>query len=409
MFLLFYVALPLVLTDLFNSATIEFRTVHMEHDFHDHRETGSLGNGHHVNGLNRKYLTNVGDNKTGGTLGLFASCRLVGLKTPVDVGIEAQSMGLDVYHRGGHLGRLLPHNEVLVQANSLTGDFELPADLTILDVDRFHNFAHRLLSNDNVTWDLRTRGAGVSIRLRLDFSFWLKNAFWDLFVPGVQFNKTVTMKGCRGFHNTTLEVFTLDDGPPCVPGTPPDARGLNVHLNAKVFNPSAANVSHMGFVKFDMMYNPSTNGSRSGKLENEKESILLGTLFSDDSLSVAPGWNQLVAHGRFTAEGDFADILIQRFLNGDSTLLSAKAPEANASSDPLFSEFVGGLSISTMLKGPKRGLIKAGALLLTLELIAEILNPFRSKTKPIIVPTQIQLRNPFLAVMTITQVSFDGE
>ena len=40
---------------------------------------------------------------------------------------------------------------------------------------------------------------------------------------------------------------------------------------------------------------------------------------------------------------------------------------------------------------------------------AEILNPFRSKTKPIIVPTQIQLRNPFLAVMTITEVSFDGK
>ena len=62
-----------------------------------------------------------------------------------------------------------------------------------------------------------------------------------------------------------------------------------------------------------------------------------------------------------------------------------------------------------MLHGPKQGLIKAGALLLTAELIAEILNPFRSKTKPISVPTQIELRNPFLAVMTISEVSFDGE
>ena len=220
------------------------------------------------------------------------------------------------------------------------------------------------------------------------------------------------MKGCKGFHNTTLEVFTLDDFPPCVPGTPPDAPGLNVHLHAKVFNPSAANVSHMGIVAFKMTYDPDMNvsvGVGVGNRQGTPSETVLGTIQSDDSLSVAPGWNQLVAHGRFTAQGKSADILIQRFLNGKDTLLSARAPDINASTDPLFSEFVGGLSISTMLHGPKQGLIKAGALLLTAELIAEILNPFRSKTKPISVPTQIELRNPFLAVMTISEVSFDGE
>ena len=111
----------------------------------------------------------------------------------------------------------------------------MPADLDILDVSRFHAFSHRLLTDDSVTWDLRTRGPGVSIRLRLNFSFWMPHAYWDLFVPGVKFNKSVIMKGCKGFHNTTLEVFTLDDFPPCVPGTPPDAPGLNVHLHAKSF------------------------------------------------------------------------------------------------------------------------------------------------------------------------------
>ena len=82
----------------------------------------------------------------------------------------------------------------------------------------------------------------------------------------------------------------------------------------------------MGIVAFKMTYDPDMNvsvGVGVGNRQGTPSETVLGTIQSDDSLSVAPGWNQLVAHGRFTAQGKSADILIQRFLNGKDTLLSA--------------------------------------------------------------------------------------
>ena len=57
-------------------------------------------------------------------------------------------------------------------------------------------------------------------------------------------------------------------------------------------------------------------------------------------------------------------ILIQKFLAGESNVLRAVAPSVDASSDPLFSQFVGGLSLDTTLHGEKTGLIKQGVMLL---------------------------------------------
>ena len=76
------------------------------------------------------------------------------------------------------------------------------------------------------------------------------------------------------------------------------------------------------------------------------------------------GWNLLRASGRFVAQGPDADILIQKFLAGESNVLRAVAPSVDASSDPLFSQFVGGLSLDTTLHGEKTGLIKQGVMLL---------------------------------------------
>ena len=66
------------------------------------------------------------------------------------------------------------------------------------------------------------------------------------------------------------------------------------------------------------------------------------------------------ASGRFIAEGQYADVLIQKFLAGEPNRLMAKAPPTGASSDPLFSQFVGGLSIETTLKGVTTGLVTQG-------------------------------------------------
>jgi hypothetical protein len=48
----------------------------------------------------------------------------------------------------------------------------------------------------------------------------------------------------------------------------------------------------------------------------------------------------------------------------------------------------------------------AGVLLLTPSVIAQMLNPFRGK-KPVIVPTTIQLTNPFGARLDITRVEME--
>ena len=58
----------------------------------------------------------------------------------------------------------------------------------------FH-LSHRLLTDDSVTWDLRTRGPGVSPSGCVpNFSFWMsleKPRAGFVSVPGVKFNKSV--------------------------------------------------------------------------------------------------------------------------------------------------------------------------------------------------------------------------
>jgi hypothetical protein len=109
---------------------------------------------------------------------------------------------------------------------------------------------------------------------------------------------------------------------------------------------------------------------------------------------------------RFVFEGNYADILIQKFLAGRPNRLMAKAPSNGASSDPLFSQFVGGLSLDTTLYGVKTGLVQQGVMVLTADVIAQLLNPFRGK-KPVYVPTTILISNPFGAVLQITSVEMD--
>ena len=53
--------------------------------------------------------------------------------------------------------------------------------------------------------------------------------------------------------------------------------------------------------------------------------------------------------GRLITSGDLTNELIERFLSGQPTPLLAVSPKVNASTDPLFSHFVGGLSLSIVL------------------------------------------------------------
>ena len=428
-FAMIYLILPFVLTSFMNAASIHFNSVSMSDTAPNNLPNIlSFPTVHHLNH----------------SLNIVASARLEQVHLPVDVGIITTA--LNVYHEGQQIGTLRPEQEEITLKASLGGDFTLPATLHITNFSSFHSFSSHLLNSPNVSWVLSTSPANPSsIRLRLPF---FNISFFDVYIPGVQFHKKILLQGCNGLKNTSLEIFTLDDLPNPLYNSS-NSTGLNVHIQAKVYNPSVANVSNMGIVRFNMYYDsksvdleeevaqkkntfatrrtttnyfsPTTleptrhtvhnngghnDGGHNYAVRNGVTRYSLGHLLTDGELSVAPGWNILRASGRFIASGQYANELIEHFINGEQTKLIAISPDTNsASTDPLFSKFVGGLSIETTLNGYGKGLITEGVMLLTADVIAQLLNPFRGN-KPIDVPTTIQILNPFGAILTITSVHF---
>lgn len=229
----FYIVLPLILTSFMNKATVNFSNIGMS----DRPTALSLRNSiiAHSNFLLRSQTFSPQSfMKLNDTLLMTATCRLEDLTIPVDVGIITKE--LNVYHHSIPVGRLVPEEKEITVYQSLGGNFSLPAYLKITNMSAFHSFASDLLNFDHVKWDLITEGPGASIRLRIPLSPWYyvtggssskSSWYWDLYVPGVKFNKSVIMKGCNGFHNTSLELFTLDDLPSKKYA---NSSGLNVSL-----------------------------------------------------------------------------------------------------------------------------------------------------------------------------------
>ena len=415
----FYVLLPLILTSYMNNINIKFNQLSMSDDI-----TTSTT----IDTSLWSSIQQQRRNPNNDTLEMYASCQMENIYLPVDIGIVVSS--LNVYHHSILVGTLKPHSKEITVLSSNNGSFSLPASLKISNFTSFHNFANELLNKNNVSWFLTTDdgGRGASIRLHVPLYFW--NAYFNVYVPGVRFSKTVIMKGCNGFKNTTLEMFKLDDLPNNNTWAKNTTKGLNVHVKVKIYNPSNANVTDMGIVRFDMTLKHEQQqhqrkqlnlypkistmamnemNNNNNNIDNNKDNNLdeteLGFLLTDGSLSVVPGWNTLHASGKLIGQGIYADQLIEHFLSGKNNVLHAEAPNTGASSDHLFSKFVGGLSLDTTLHGLQTGIINQGAMLLDAAVIAQILNPFRGK-KPIHVPTLIEIKNPFGAILNITSIHF---
>ena len=64
---------------------------------------------------------------------------------------------------------------------------------------------------------------------------------------------------------------------------PTNISGLNVHIQATIYNPSFANVTDMGIVRFDMAYASTTHTTF------DTNGLSLGHLLTDGPLSVVPG------------------------------------------------------------------------------------------------------------------------
>ena len=186
---LFFLILPVVLTSYMNTAKVAFSNV----DMSDHVRMSSRSDDgasviHHANS----------------TLRMYASCRLEGLSLPVDVGIVVDS--LDVSHGGEMVGKLVPEETEISVLRVNNGNFSLPASLNILNMTSFHNFASELLQKNTMSWMMSTSSRGASIRIRLPL-WWSSSSpssssssssswYFDLYVPGVKFQKNILMKGC---------------------------------------------------------------------------------------------------------------------------------------------------------------------------------------------------------------------
>ena len=391
----YYIFVPIIVTHILSKTNISFVDVSMDDLVHRADRPPAAAVADSPTQQHNPYLT------------LQAHCQLHGMALPFDIGIIAPS--LNVYHGHQRLGHLVPINPETTVHKRNNGSFSLLASLMIDNMTSFHNFAGRLLEENTVQWRL-VDPHGISIRLDVPFF----STSIALYVPNVHLNKSIVMKGCGGFKNTSLEVFYLDDFPSNATGG--KAPGLNVHMTARVFNPSTANVSDMGRIHFDMSYTV-PGGSNESSVTGERgvvgvvngnaappQIIQLGYLETDESLSVAPGWNTLRGTGRFNAQGELANGLIHNFMMGLPTNLRATAPMANASTDPLFSEFVGGLSLDTTLAGTPKGLVHKGQWLLSEKLILEFLTCHGCV---LAVPFVSELKNPFGAVVYIESSDFD--
>lgn len=306
-------------------------------------------------------------------LGLRASCR-VSAELPVKV--ELRTGNLELMHHGNRIGLLEPVSSEIVLDPQDAGHFHVDAAVAVTNMSSFHNFSSELLNSDEVFWDL-VAPQGITVLIDLP-------TLGQITISGVSLTKSIKMKGCAGLTNTSLQVWELSDR-----GI--QASGLDVYLVVDLYNPSSVRIPNLGYVFF--------NFSALGY-----PGVTLGHLNTTQPLMISQGVNQLVARGRFTGSGSAADSVIGDFLRGADSIIVARAPPEHASTDFMFSNFLAGFEVSCLLHGMAHGVVRAGLLDLSLELIAEILALPLGYKGPLELTTQIKLFNPFQAVLLLKGV-----
>lgn len=293
------------------------------------------------------------------------------------------------------IGKMHPKEELVLYRQN-NGRFSLPATLKIANFTYFQQFASDLLLSDSAALRLTTPSNGGRVRLHMPFM--PRNGWYiDFNIHNVRLDKTMTLTGCSGFPSANLEVFKLDDKPSKF-----KENGLNIHSRVRFWSDSSANVTDMGIVHFNVYAKEDPTRTR------------LGFLYTDSSLTIGPGWNVIHASGRFIASGIVATTLIEKYLSGQPTAMVAESPQVNASSDPLFSQFVSGLALSITLQGTPSSLITDAVMLMTVANIFKVLHALGEKNpEPIALQVQARLENPFGAHLTILDlqvgVTYKGE
>jgi hypothetical protein len=281
---------------------------------------------------------------------------------------ELKTSELKVSYRGMHLGTIVPTQPLDTTVKSeVTFNSSMQVETTI----GFHKLGQELVQKDNITWHL-TSWATVFLPI---FS-----STYKFPIPFVYITKDVTIKGMSGLTSMHLELFDLED----VPGPKKDVK---MHIKMVLVNPSAIGVNNLGIVHFNVFF----QGSFVTKLK------------TDGPMELKQGPNLLVSNGLFEPSSvDKVQDLITDFITGSKCTIDVVAPMSNASNVPLFSQFLGGMTLHAHITGIPSGVLVAGLMDWDpLTTIADLI-----KYGKLDIDSQIRLYNPFKALVTITAVKF---
>ena len=168
-----------------------------------------------------------------------------------------------------------------------------------------------------------------------------------------------------------------------------EVKGLikKTNLKVEVTNPSCAQLDNMGSLAFDIFYNGAT----------------IARLHAND-VSMPVGPSTIAMEGLLKPSNMHeASMLFSRYMHGLSTGVTAIAPNANASSIPVFDAFLTGLKLKTTLRGVPHRLVKFAQMSIDL---GDMLKALLSHGK-LSIPTSLFTHNPFGAPFDIHRVNLD--
>ena len=226
-----------------------------------------------------------------------------------------------------------PVGELDMPSISLSGGQDVvvgvDTDFTVTDQAAFDSFIHATLVQDSITWHLSSsvsvagKVAGISLPT----------------YHSIPFEKDVTVSGCGGLNDTTVQSFSLSHPAANTMGD------TNLTLLIDVINPSAFTISPLGTLHFLVSY----------------QSVHIGDVYSYNT-QLLPGKNSLTMDGTLLQSNTSAENeLIALFVAGQTALATATAA-SDASSVPLFNGGIQGLTLATALPGYTGQIINSTAL-----------------------------------------------
>ena len=284
-------------------------------------------------------------------------------------GVYLGTHKLYLTYKQDQLGAIVPDSDLQTSA---TGRVTFNSSLVVGSYAGFHLLGQDLVQQPNITMHMQ---AWASVFVPL-----FKSSSVALPIPFVYISKDVTIKACDGLREIHLEIFDLAD----VPGPANDVR---LHIRVLVGNPSGVAVADLGHVDFNVFF----QGSFVTKLE------------TDGVMRLQGGNNLLIANGLFRpADANKTSYLIHDFITGTEVVLDTIAPMKKASDVPLFSDFLGGLTLKARLHGYSTGVMVSGIMDFSpLKTIADLLKYGR-----VDVDGQMRLYNPFQALIEVHHVDF---